>query len=157
MLLAGLLLALVTGRCLFSNAPVFLHLFTDSNTYDWSRHEEKLQKLGRAIDGTHNINSISAEGLSAFVLYNQTELFLPFQAVVLDNDFDYSAPFLLVRPRILVVELPSYHDGMSNDLTPMMGNISYRQIHFTRMTLEELFHVEKHFGHWRHTCSRHEF
>lgn len=96
LLAAGLLLALITNRCFFSNAPVFLHMFASNTAHDWLQHEQKLKELSHTVQGVFNINTGSAEGLSALLIHNLTELLSPYQSVVLENDFDYSAPFVLV-------------------------------------------------------------
>lgn len=93
---AGLLLALLTQRCLFSDAGFFLHMFADTATYDWHQHYQRLVQVGRPMPSIYQIDINSAASLTDWLLQNQTELLMPFQAVVLEGDFDYSAPFLLV-------------------------------------------------------------
>ena len=71
-------------------------MFTNNNAYDWYRHKQHLLELGRGIDNQYTIRANSAEGISALLLQNLTALYDGYQAVILENDFDYSAPFLMV-------------------------------------------------------------
>lgn len=94
---AGLLLALITKRCMFSASGLFLRMFADTAAYDWHQHYLRLLEIGKPRPSMYEMDINSASSLTEWLLKNQTELLSPFQAVVLEGDFDYSAPFLLVR------------------------------------------------------------
>lgn len=93
---AGLLLALVTKRCLFTNSAIFLRFFSNTAAYDWEAHEKHLTDLGHNVSNIYELDPNSADGLSPWLLQNQTALYEQHHGIVLANDFDYSAPFLLV-------------------------------------------------------------
>ena len=93
---SGFVLALLTDRCFFSDSAIFIHLLASHKQYAYSRFQQKLLELGQVIKGYSLINPASAEALADLIQKNQTALHDDRQALVLENEWDYSAPFLLV-------------------------------------------------------------
>ena len=93
---AGLLLALLTERCLFSASQLFHRMFANTTIYDWHQHYIRLVKVGNPRPSLYEVDINSASALTDWLLKNQTEFFWPVQTIILEGDFDYSAPFLLV-------------------------------------------------------------
>ena len=149
---AGLLLALLTQRCLFSDAGFFLHMFADTSTYDWHQHYQRLVQVGRPMPSIYQIDINSAASLTDWLLQNQTELLMPFQAVVLEGDFDYSAPFLLVSDLMQLCMLRLTTLLCFQDWKMSNSSVFCRQILCTKTFSQRLSRAERSSGRYHLTC-----
>ncbi|CAL5223455.1 g5974 [Coccomyxa viridis] len=99
-IITGLLMALLTERCLFINFPFYHKTFLSEVDFSWEHHTQRLMSFGHDVTKTppHPIQFWKGEDLSNWLLKDQKTLYEPHYGIHLKNDPDYTAALLQANP-----------------------------------------------------------